>query len=79
MKFTAKKKVTVEEEIEVDDRIYQEDEKVWKIANIILEGALNRIIKDLYHDDVWVVTNAAERINNAFKFADKIMELDNNG
>jgi len=76
MKFTAKKQVTVEEEIEVDDRIYQEDEKVWKIANIILEGCMDRIQRDLYHDDAWIVTNAAERINNAFSMADKIMELE---
>lgn len=74
-KITAIKKVEQEVDFELDDRIYADDCKAWKIANIIMEGRLESNIKFLYDDDYSIVAYTVEKINDAFKMADKIMEL----
>lgn len=75
MKFKYEKTVVVEEEIDIDDRIYNDHSAEYKIANIILDGRMKRIYDDLYHKDAGVVQNAAEQINEAFKKADDIIKL----
>lgn len=75
MIFNAKRQVTVEEAVIVDDRIYQVETLVWQMANMILEDRLRRIADDLYHDDYYVAQNASECINRAFKRADECLKL----
>lgn len=75
MKFKYKKTVVVEEEIDVDERIYDEGQVTYNIANIILDGRMLRLYDELYHKDAGVVQNAAEQINEAFKKADAILKL----
>lgn len=75
MKFKYKKTVVVEEEIDVDERIYDEGQVTYNIANIILDGRMLRLYDELYHNDEMVVQNAAEQINEAFKKADAILKL----
>lgn len=76
MKIDAVKIVSTKIEIEVDDRIYKEDTAVWQIANMLLDGALDRIIgHDLYSEEYDRVSYAAERINAAFKKADDCIRV----
>ena len=75
MKFKYEKTVVVEEEIDIDDRIYNDHSAEYKIANIILDERMKRIYDDLYHKDAGVVQNAAEQLNEAFKKADAIIKL----
>lgn len=75
MKFKYEKTVVVEAEIYIDDRIYNDNSVEFKIANIILDGRLNRIYEDLYHKDEMVIQDAAEKLNDAFKKADAILKL----
>ena len=79
MKFKAKRQVIVEEEIDVDDRIYREDDIAWQIANIILNRSLNSITDDLYSERMDVVKSAAERINDAFRKADGCIQAVHEG
>ena len=62
-------------EFEVDDRVYNEDDMVWKIANIILEKRLKNLCDDMYSDNVTHVSYTIEKINEAFIMADEILEL----
>ena len=75
MKFKYEKTVVVEEEIDIDDRIYNEGSTGYKIANIILDERMKRIYDDLYDKDAGVIRNAAEQLNEAFKKADAIIKL----
>jgi len=79
MKFKTKKTVVVEEELDVDDQLYQEHSIEWQMADLILEGHLDRLSADLYHEDSYVVYRAAERINRAFKRADACLQLVRSG
>lgn len=76
MKFTVEKRVLVKEEIEVDDRIYDDHTLEWQMADILLNGALKRIVdRDLDHEDSYVIEDAISRINEAFKKADACLVL----
>jgi hypothetical protein len=75
MKFKYKKTVVVEEEVHVDDRVYNDESMTYRIANIILDGRLNYVYDDLYDKDPRVINNAAEKLNEAFKKADDILKL----
>ena len=75
MIFKAKKQIIVEEDIDVDDRIYRENDIAWQMANILLDNRLQKITDDLYSENIGAVKSAAERINNAFKRADNCIEL----
>lgn len=80
MKLTYTKQVTVKEEIEVDDRVYQNhDSLVWEMVNILLDNRFSRVIDDLYKEDEYAVRTAADRINEAFKKADACLELVRSG
>jgi transcriptional regulator with XRE-family HTH domain len=73
-KFSAKRTVVQEVEIDVDDRIWDETCNAYKVADIILGGRLKRICeRDMYSDDESVVSNAARRVNEAFQTADRII------
>jgi len=72
----AKKMIEQVVNIEVDDRIYREGTMEWEMANLILDGALDRIVsRDLHSGDYFRAESAAERINEAFKKADKALAL----
>lgn len=75
MKFKYKKTVVVEEEVDVDDRVYNDESMAYRIANIILDNRLNYVYDDLYDKDPRVINNAAEQLNDAFKKADDILKL----
>jgi hypothetical protein len=62
-------------EFEVDDRIFNEDDMSWKIANIILEKRLKNLQDDMYSDNVSHVSYTIEKINEAFSMADEIIKL----
>ena len=79
MKFKVKKRITVEEDIDVDDRLYQEDSIEWQMTNMILNGQLDNLQHDLFHEESGIVNAAAERINNAFKKADGCLALVRSG
>ena len=80
MKIVVEKQVTVKQEIDVDDRIYNDHTLEWQMANILLNGSLKRIVdRDLFHDESWVVEDAIDRINHAFKKADACMILVKSG
>lgn len=72
----AKKMIEQVVNIEVDDRIHQEDTVFWHMADMILEGKLDNIIdRDLYCGEFDRVSYAAKRINEAFQKADKALAL----
>jgi len=72
----AKKMIEQVVNIEVDDRIYREGTMEWEMANLILDGALDRIVsRDLHSGDYFRAESAAERINEAFQKADKALAL----
>jgi hypothetical protein len=77
MKIECEYEVTRKEKVvfEADDRVYDEDTKVWKIANIILEKRLENLRHDMYSDNVSVVEYNIGKINEAFIMADEILEL----
>ena len=75
MKISAKKRVTVDVEYDVDNGILEESSTRYKIADIILNGALDACIKDLYSEECSRVENAVRAINNVFAQVDKILEL----
>ena len=76
MKIEAFRTVKEKVEIEVDDRIYDNDTVIWQMANLFLNDGLDRIVsRDLYSDDFDHANYAAQRINEAFKFADKALAL----
>lgn len=75
MKIKYEKTVVVEEEIEVDERIYDEGQVTYSIANIILDGRMLRLYDEIYHKDEMIIRDAAEQINEAFKKADAILKL----
>ena len=62
---------------EADDRVYDEDTMVWKIANVILEKRLKNLQNDMYSDNVTVAGYTIEKINESFIMADEILELSN--
>lgn len=62
----------VEKTVVVDDRIYADASKVWKIANVLLDGCLHKTIGGLYSE---YPIQAAVSINNAFLMADKILKI----
>lgn len=72
----AKKLIVEVINVEVDNRIHQEDTIFWYMADMILEGELDNIIdRDLYCGEFDRVSYAAKRINEAFKKADKTIAL----
>lgn len=75
MKFKYAKTIVVEEEIDVDDRVYNDESMEYRIADIILDRRLNYVYDDLYDKDPRVINNAAEQLNEAFKKADAILKL----
>jgi len=77
MQISVKVKRVVEEEkvYEVDSRINEEYGKDYQIANIIVNGQLSKLDSNLYHDEEWVVRDAVDRINDAFKTADAILNF----
>lgn len=79
MKIKIEKKVTIEDEIDVDDRIYNEDIIEWNMADILLGGNLDRIVENLFHKDEWVARDAADDINAAFRRADACLALVRSG
>ena len=79
MKFKIEKKVTVEEEIDVDDRIYKTDSIEWRMVDVMLYGHLDDISADLFDEDEWVVRDAADKINDGFRKADACLALVRSG
>lgn len=75
MKFTAKRIQVVEEEIDVDDRLYDDDTLAWQTADMFLNGHLKEISDDLLDEKGSEVRYAASRINEAFEKADKAILL----
>lgn len=75
MKIKAQKTVTVDVDYEVDDRIYHEDEMIYKIANIIIDDRMEGLINTVYSGEDKAVSWAVIEINEAFKKADKILAL----
>lgn len=76
MKIKTYKTVKQEVEIEVDDRIYGEDEgNAWFIANIILNGKLEIMVDSLYGQEYDDIKFTSEQINEAFQKADEIVKV----
>lgn len=76
MKIEAKKVVETKVDIDVDDRIFHEEDIAWKVANLLLDGNLDHIVyRDLHSDDYGRASYAAQRINAAFKMADGCIAL----
>ena len=76
MKIKTYKTVKQEVEIEVDDRIYGEDEgNTWMIANIILNGKLETMVDSLYGQEYNDIKFMSEQINEAFRKADEIVKV----
>ena len=76
MKIKTYKTVKQEVEIEVDDRIYGEEEGyTWFIANIILNGKLETMVDSLYGQEYNDIKFTSEQINEAFRKADEIVEV----
>lgn len=72
----AKKMIEQVVNIEVDDRIYNDHTVIWQMADMLLDGELDRIVsRDLHSGDYFRAENAAERINEAFQKADKALAL----
>lgn len=72
----AKKMIEQVVNIEVDDRIYNDRTVIWQMADLILDGSLDRIVsRDLYSEEYDRASYAAERINEAFQKADKALAL----
>lgn len=79
MKFKIEKKVVVEEEVDVDDRIYKTDSIEWRIADVFLACHLDDFSADLFKEDELVVRDAADKINAAFRKADQCLALVRSG
>ena len=76
MQITIKRQRVIEETLDVDDRIYDEDGDACKIANVLLDGGMKRIIdRHLYSDEESSVDSAVRSINDAFKKADEILAI----
>ena len=76
MKIIVKRQKIVEEEVEVDNRVYADDTLDWKMANIISDNRLLKLIDDLYDDkNSSVVIDAANTINRTFNMVDSCKHL----
>ena len=76
MQITVKRQRVIEETLDVDDRIYEENSDACKIANVLLDGGMKRIIdRHLYSDNEGCVDSAVRSINDAFKKADEILAI----
>lgn len=75
VEITAIRQIKEKVSFSVDDRIYGEDEMVYKIANVILDDRLSSLIHTIYSNDYDPVSWSVEEINEAFKKADKILAL----
>lgn len=62
-------------EVEVDNRWEAKDIEAWKIADILLDNRLNRMIDNIYNGVYESAKHSASSINEAFRKADKILDV----
>ena len=73
--ITVTKMMEQKVEVPVDSRIYDEQCKAYRIADVIFDRRLDSIINCLYNEENYIVEASAERINKTFAMADAIMEI----